>query len=202
MRMDTQVDSSTSYDGVMRAIHWTTLALVAGAFAAVWIADPALVGPYVRPVIQVHRSLGLTVAALTIFRLAWRWRARIPPLPADLPMVQKIAARAAEGVLYVLLVAQPVIGLLYTNAYGLRVNLYFLGELPALIGRDRPLAAQLGNVHFFLGYSLLVLIGLHSAAALFHHFIRRDDVLNAMLPTRLRGIGRSIFALRRSRRQT
>jgi cytochrome b561 len=202
MRMDTQVDSSTSYDGVMRAIHWTTLALVAGAFAAVWIADPALVGPYVRPVIQVHRSLGLTVAALTIFRLAWRWRARIPPLPGDLPMVQKIAARAAEGVLYVLLVAQPVIGLLYTNAYGLRVNLYFLGELPALIGRDRPLAAQLGNVHFFLGYSLLVLIGLHSAAALFHHFIRRDDVLNAMLPTRLRGIGRSIFALRRSRRQT
>ena len=200
--MDTQVDSSTSYDGVMRAIHWTTLALVAGAFAAVWIADPALVGPYVRPVIQVHRSLGLTVAALTIFRLAWRWRARIPPLPADLPMVQKIAARAAEGVLYVLLVAQPVIGLLYTNAYGLRVNLYFLGELPALIGRDRPLAAQLGNVHFFLGYSLLVLIGLHSAAALFHHFIRRDDVLNAMLPARLRGIGRSIFALRRSRRQT
>ena len=200
--MDTQVDSSTSYDGVMRAIHWTTLALVAGAFAAVWIADPALVGPYVRPVIQVHRSLGLTVAALTIFRLAWRWRARIPPLPGDLPMVQKIAARAAEGVLYVLLVAQPVIGLLYTNAYGLRVNLYFLGELPALIGRDRPLAAQLGNVHFFLGYSLLVLIGLHSAAALFHHFIRRDDVLNAMLPTRLRGIGRSIFALRRSRRQT
>ncbi|HXO03459.1 MAG TPA: cytochrome b [Stellaceae bacterium] len=200
--MDTQVDSSTSYDGVMRAIHWTTLALVAGAFAAVWIADPALVGPYVRPVIQVHRSLGLTVAALTIFRLAWRWRARIPPLPGDLPMVQKIAARAAEGVLYVLLVAQPVIGLLYTNAYGLRVNLYFLGELPALIGRDRPLAAQLGNVHFFLGYSLLVLIGLHSAAALFHHFIRRDDVLNAMLPARLRGIGRSIFALRRSRRQT
>ena len=186
----------------MRAIHWTTLALVAGAFAAVWIADPALVGPYVRPVIQVHRSLGLTVAALTIFRLAWRWRARIPPLPADLPMVQKIAARAAEGVLYVLLVAQPVIGLLYTNAYGLRVNLYFLGELPALIGRDRPLAAQLGNVHFFLGYSPLVLIGLHSAAALFHHFIRCDDVLNAMLPTRLRGIGRSIFALRRSRRQT
>jgi cytochrome b561 len=186
----------------MRAIHWATLALVVATFAAVWIADPALVGPYVRPVVQVHRSLGLTVAALTIFRLAWRWRARIPPLPGDLPVMQKIAARATEGLLYVLLVAQPVIGLLYTNAYGLRVNLYFLGELPALIGRDRPLSVLLGNVHFFLGYSLLILIGLHAAAALFHHFIRRDDVLNAMLPSRLRGIGRSLFALTRSRRQT
>jgi cytochrome b561 len=200
--MNTQTGSPSSFDGVMRAIHWATLVLVAGAFTAVWIADPALVGPYVRPVVQVHRSLGLTVAALTIFRLAWRWRARIPALPGDVPMVQRIAARAAEGVLYVLLLAQPAIGLLYTNAYGLRANLFFLGELPALIGRDKPLAAQLGSVHTFLGYSLLALIGVHSAAALFHHFIRQDDVLNAMLPVRLRGVGRSAFALVRPRRQT
>jgi cytochrome b561 len=201
--MGTQESSSNSYDGVMRTIHWTTLVLVASTFAAVWIADPALVGgPYVRPVVQIHRSLGLTVAALTIFRFIWRWRARIPALPSDLPVIQKIAARAAEGLLYLLLLAQPLIGLLYTNAYGLRVNFYLLGELPALIERNRPLAAQLGSVHNFLGYSLLALIGLHSAAALFHHFIRRDDVLNAMLPPRLRRIGRPGFALGGSRRQT
>jgi cytochrome b561 len=187
--MDMPAGSPKSYDGVIRAIHWTTLVLVAGAFVAVWIADPALVGSYEGAVVQVHRSLGLTIAALTIFRLAWRCRARIPALPVDLPVVQKIAARAAETVLYALLLAQPVIGLLYTNAYGLRANLFFLGEIPALISRDRALSEQLGEVHDFLGYTLLVLIGVHSAAALFHHFIRRDDVLNAMLPTRLRGSG-------------
>jgi cytochrome b561 len=123
-------------------------------------------------------------------------------LPGDLPVIQKLAARVSEGILYVLLVAQPVIGLLYTNAYGVRVNLYLLGELPAVIDRDRAFAAQLGTIHSFLGYSLLALIGLHSAAALFHHFIRRDDVLNAMLPARLRGAGRSAFALDGARRQT
>src|SRR5271163_1427308 len=135
--MDTQVVSSNSYDGVMRTIHWTTLVLVASTFAAVWIADPALVGPYVRQVVQVHRSLGLTVAALTIFRLAWRWRARIPALPDDLAVVQKIAARATEGLIYLLLLAQPVVGLLYTNAYGVSVNLFLIVELPAVIGRDQ-----------------------------------------------------------------
>jgi cytochrome b561 len=182
--MNTQSAAPSSYDPVLRAIHWTTLVLVTGAFAAVWIADPAVVGSYVRQVVQVHRSLGLTVAALTIFRLGWRLRTRIPDLPGDLPMVQKLAARATEGLIYLLLLAQPVVGLLYTNAYGLRVNLFFLGELPAVIGRDRPLSVQLGNIHSFLGYSLLTLIGLHAAAALFHHFIRRDNVLRTMLPAR------------------
>jgi cytochrome b561 len=184
--MDTRTVSPATYDRVMRAIHWTTLVLVAAAFTAVWIADPAVVGPYVGPVVQVHRSLGLTVAALTVFRLGWRWRARIPALPADLPAVQKFGARAVEGLIYVLLLSQPLVGLLYTNAYGLRVKLFLLVEIPAVIGRDRPLGVQLGNVHSFLGYALLTLIGLHAAAALFHHFIRRDDVLNAMLPARLR----------------
>ena len=176
-----------TYDPVIRAIHWTTLVLVAAAFTAVWLADPAFVGgSHVRSVVQIHRSLGLTVAALTVFRLFWRWHARIPPLPSDLPAVQKVAARGVEGLIYVLLLAQPTVGLLYTNAYGLRANLFFLAELPAIIGRNRPFAAQLGAVHNFLGYSLLVLIGIHAAAALFHHFIRCDGVLDAMLPAGLR----------------
>jgi cytochrome b561 len=184
--MKMQSGAPTQYDPVMRAVHWTTLVLVSATFVAVWIADPAVVGSYVREVVQVHRSLGLTVAALTIFRLGWRLRTRIPDLPSDLPWVQKLAARTTEGLIYVLLMAQPAVGLLYTNAYGLRVNLFFLGELPAVIGRDRPLSVQLGSLHSFLGYTLLTLIGLHAAAALFHHFVRRDEVLNAMLSARLR----------------
>ena len=180
-------DQPTAYDPMIRAIHWATLILVAAAFAAVFLADPAFVGgSSVRSVVQIHRSLGLTVAALTVFRLLWRWQARIPPLPSDVPAAQKVAARATEGLVYVLLLAQPTVGLLYTNAYGLRANLFFLGELPAIIGRDRPFAAQLGAIHSFLGYSLLILIGIHAAAALFHHFVRRDGVLDAMLPAGLR----------------
>jgi cytochrome b561 len=202
MTMSSEAGVPSTYDGVMRAIHWATLVLVVSTFVAVCIADPAIVGPYARQVVHIHRSFGLTIAALTIFRLTWRWRARIPPLPADVPAVQKIAARGAEALLYLLLIAQPVVGLLYTNAYGLRVNLFLLVEVPSVIERNRPLAVQLGNIHSFLGYSLLALIGIHSAAALFHHFMRQDDVLNAMLPAKLRGVGRSGFALLRPKRQT
>jgi cytochrome b561 len=201
--MDIEPGSPGNYDSIMRAIHWLTVLLVAAAFTAVWIADPQLVGrAYAGMIVQIHRSLGLTVCALTIFRLFWRWRARIPALPADLPRMQKWAARTTEALIYLLLVAQPVVGLLYSNAYGARVNLFLLVQLPTVITRDPALGETLGALHNFLGYSLLALIGAHAAAALFHHFLRRDDVLNAMLPSRLRNVGRSAFALDRARRQT
>ena len=94
-----------------------------------------------------------------------------------------LAAKGSEYALYALLLAQPVLGLLQTNARGDRVDLFFLGQLPALIGQDRPLAWQLLAVHETVGFLLLGLIALHISAALFHHFWRRDDTLAAMLPS-------------------
>jgi cytochrome b561 len=131
---------------------------------------------------QLHRSLGVTVLALTLFRLGWRWHARIPSLPATLSVIQKLAARGTEYLLYVLLLLQPILGILHTNARGRRVDFYFLGELPPLIGPDKLLAKQAIAAHDLVAYVLLAVIALHAAAALFHHFVRRDDVLKSMLP--------------------
>jgi cytochrome b561 len=123
-------------------------------------------------------------ATLTLFRLGWRWHARIPSLSADLPALQKLAARVIEYLLYTLLLVQPLFGILHVNARGRRVGFFFLGELaelPAIIGPDKALATQAITAHAFVAYLLLVVIALHAAAALFHHFVRRDDVLNGML---------------------
>lgn len=174
------------YDTVIRTVHWASLALIAAVFSAAWLAHAGLVGAYFQPVMQFHRSLGLTILGLTVFRLAWRIRAKIPRLPAELPRLQKIAARATEAILYGLLILQPLLGLLQTNARGQRVDFFLLGQLPPIIGPDKPLARLLHDAHELIATVLLAVIGLHAAAALFHHFIRRDDVLNAMLPARWR----------------
>jgi len=71
-----------------------------------------------------------------------------------------------------------------------------------VISPDRPLARLLHDLHEVAANALLILIALHAAAALFHHFVRRDNVLDAMLPARLRGVGRAGFALERAKRQT
>jgi cytochrome b561 len=158
------------------------LLLIATAYIAVWASHTVPTKEQQAVLIQLHGSIGVMVFALTLFRLGWRWQARIPSLPADLPVIQKLAARTAEFVLYALLVAQPILGILHTNARGRRVELYFLGELPAIVGPDKALAKQTIAAHDVVAYLLLAVIAVHASAALFHHFIRRDDVLNTMLP--------------------
>jgi len=175
------------FDPVIRFLHWLTLFLVAAifvlAFSIIYFASSR---EEAVALIQLHRSFGVTVWVVMLGRLVWRQFSRFPNWPADMPQTMRLAAQWSEHALYALLLTQPILGLLQTNAYGDRVNLFFLGQLPALIGQDRPLAKQLLAVHVTVGLLLLGLIALHASAALYHHFWRRDDTLNAMLPQGMR----------------
>jgi cytochrome b561 len=123
------------YDGVMKAMHWATLFLVAAAYAVIWSSSAAVTKEQNAGLVQVHRSLGVTIFVLTILRLAWRSRAQLPSLPADLPAVQIMAARATQYLLYALLLAQPILGMLHSIA---------LGGADRLVFRD-PIARDDGS---------------------------------------------------------
>jgi cytochrome b561 len=174
-----------AFDPAIRFLHWLTLFLITMTFALVFSIG---FGSKLEAMafLQLHRSFGVTVWIVTLGRLVWRQFSRFPNWPADMPPAMRFAAHWSEYALYALLLTQPVLGLLQTNAHGDRVNLFFLGQLPALIGQDRPLAKQLLGVHETVGFVLLGLIGVHAAAALYHHFWRRDDTLTAMLPQTMR----------------
>ena len=174
------------FDPVTRFLHWLTLFLVAAIFVLAFSIDFASSKEEAVALIQLHRSFGVTVWVVTLGRLVWRQFARFPNWPADMPQAMRFTAQWSEYALYALLLTQPILGLLHTNAHGDRVNLFFLGQLPGLIGRDRPLASQLGEAHATVGFLLLGVIALHAAAALYHHFWRRDDTLDAMLPQGMR----------------
>src|SRR5262245_26883609 len=121
----------------IRMLHWLTLLLVATVFGLAFGIDLASSKAEKLALIQLHRSFGLTVWAVTLARLGWRQVSRFPNWPADLPQPMRLAAQGSEWALYVLLLIQPILGVLYTNAHGDRVNLFFWLRLPALIGRDR-----------------------------------------------------------------
>jgi cytochrome b561 len=175
-----------AFDPVIRFLHWLTLFLVVTIFLLALSIGFASSREEAVALIQLHRSFGVTVWVVTLGRLVWRQFSRFPNWPADMPQAMRFAAQWSEHALYGLLLSQPIFGLLQTNAYGDRVNLFFLGQLPALISQDRPLAKQLLRVHQTVGLLLLGLIALHASAALYHHFWRRDDTLKAMLPIGMR----------------
>jgi cytochrome b561 len=175
------------FDPAIRFLHWLTLILVATIFVLAFSVRFATSSEQARMLIQLHRSVGVTVWVVTLGRLVWRQFSRFPDWPADMPQAMRFAAHWSEYALYALLLTQPILGFLHTNAHGERVTVFFLGELPALIGRDPPLSRQLLAVHQAVGLSLLGLIALHALAALYHHFWRRDDTLVAMVGTRASG---------------
>jgi cytochrome b561 len=169
------------FDPLIRTAHWLTLFLIVALFSTAALID-AVPEAWKLTLTQLHRSLGLTIWIVTVMRLVWRQSARFPDWPANLSRAMRGAAHSVEYLLYSLLLLQPILGLLYTNAHGARVNLFFLFRLPPLMERNDELAKQLIQAHGIVANLLLAVIALHAAAALFHHFIRRDETLNRMLP--------------------
>lgn len=163
--------------------------LILAAFGVgLWMAGLP-VGPQRFKAVPWHKAIGVTILALVLVRLFWRWTHPAPPLPASLPTWERYAAHASHWVLYALMIAVPLTGFLMSSALGFSTVVFGL-RLPDLLERNRELGDSLKTVHFFLNKTLLALIALHFAAALKHHFIDRDGILLRMLPWRPKNGGK------------
>jgi cytochrome b561 len=174
--------AAARYGGVAQALHWLVAALVLSQFGLGWTMSDLPLSQLKFDLYQLHKSLGLTIFALVVVRLAWRLGHPPPPLPTGLPAWERTAARTTHALFYVLLLVQPLIGLLQSNAANFPVVVWGILPVPALIGSDEGFAETLVEVHETVASVLLVLIALHVAAALRHHFLLKDDVLRRMLP--------------------
>jgi cytochrome b561 len=166
----------------MQAIHWITVVLLLGAYSAAWMIDTSISGAETDWLVMLHRSFGVSILLATGLRLAIRQHARVPPPPADLPAIQRFAARANVGLLYIMLILQTVLGLIGSMLYGDRIVLYGRVVLPPALPADRVLAREIFQLHGVTALLLLALIALHVAAALYHQVVRKDEVMAGMLP--------------------
>ena len=175
------IPTDVAYTRTAIALHWLTVALIATGFTlGKWMVDLPI-APQTLRVYAYHKWIGITVFLVTIARLAWRYT-HPAPLPAGLPAWQRRAAAASHISLYVLMLATPVSGWLFSSASGVQVIYLGLIALPNLVPKDDALAATLKSVHFALNFTLLALVLLHAGAAVRHHFVQRDRVLLRMLP--------------------
>jgi cytochrome b561 len=177
----TIIPTDVAYTRTAIALHWLAVALIATGFTlGKWMVGLPL-APQTLRVYAYHKWIGITVFLLTIARLGWRYMHPVPLL-AGLPAWQRRAAAASHISLYVLMLAIPLSGWLFSSASGVQVIYLGLLALPNLVPKDDALAATLKSVHFALNFTLLGLVLVHAGAALRHRFVERDRVLQRMLP--------------------
>ncbi len=184
--------SARRYSAVAILLHWASaLAVLVLIGLGLTMTHAALAPLRQFQLYQWHKSVGVTVLALTVLRLLWRLTHRPPPHPVGMPARERRAAAAAHHLLYLLLVGLPLTGwaVVSLSPFNIPTVLYGLvpwPHLPLAAHVPDPAAAEglLKQVHALGAWFLAALLAVHVAAALRHHFLLRDDVLRCMLPGR------------------
>ena len=183
MRQASQTSASAipAYTVTARVLHWLIAALVLTMIPLGIVIANEWGGPVQQPLYNLHKSVGALILPLVVVRLIYRLTHPPLPLPADIHPVQQFAAHATHWTLYGLLLVQPTVGWIATSAYPAPLPVFGLFELPRIWPQDRPLSERLFALHRLLGVAIAVVAAMHIAAALHHHFLRRDRVLMRMV---------------------
>jgi cytochrome b561 len=175
------------YPATSKLLHWAVavcvLTTAAVAITMIRIGE----GPAQDFLFNFHKSLGVLILTLMILRVINRLAVGAPiPEPGIEPWQQTLSGIVHTS-LYVLLLAMAVVGYVANSAYGASTPVFGLFELPPIVAKNEPLSETLFAIHRWVGWLLIALIVMHISAALFHHFVRRDNVLRRMLPRAMGG---------------
>jgi cytochrome b561 len=171
------------YDGVAKTLHWLILLLLIAQYTLAWTMPHIGRNTPNEGLVSLHFSTGVTILAIVVLRLVWRWTHPAPTLRGIVPTWQSWLAYASHGLLYLVLLALPILGWVDAGFRGYAVDFFGLFTIPQWIASSPALAGRTGDIHAFIGTVLLVLVGLHVLGALYH-LARRDGVFSRMLPAR------------------
>ena len=179
-------NTTDRYGSLSIAMHWVMLLLLIGVYACINLREAFPRGSDLREGLKMwHFMLGLAVFALVFLRMAIRLAGASPRIQPEPVAWQTRLAGLMHLALYAFMIAMPLLGWLTLSAAGKPIPFFGL-HLPALLGVDKALAGSLEEIHETIGTLGYYLIGLHAAAALFHHYVVRDNTLLRMLPRRKR----------------
>ena len=169
------------FDRLQRWLHWTMAILI---FLAIGLGIASAcypVGQQPRKfLLEIHKSIGFTVAALLIARLSWRLFAGEPPYRQPLDRLTRVASRAGHAALYALIIAMPVTGYMFSAAGGYSLPWFGLFQWPRLLPRDNGIAGWGERLHDGGAWVISGVILVHLAAVAFHRWVKRDEVLSRM----------------------
>lgn len=170
----------THYNRVLQLIHWLTAIVVLGMFAVgLWMMDLSYYSEWYRTAPHWHKSIGILLASVTIFRVIWKLVTSSPKVEGNL--LEIVAAKLMHIYLYANLFALFISGYLISTEDGRGIDVFNWFTVPgagALFAQQSDIA---GTVHLYAAWSLVIMAALHALAALKHHFINQDNTLRKMI---------------------
>jgi cytochrome b561 len=180
--MKTEISPSKRFDSAVITMHWLMLILLVAVFASIELRELYPKGTETRELFKTfHFMLGLTVFLLVWCRLGFRYMSKRPPIDPPIARWQHFLAMLTHIVLYLLMITMPIAGWAILSAEGKPIPFWGL-ELPALLSENKDLAHTIEELHETAGLVFYYTLALHACAALFHHYVVRDNTLRRMLP--------------------
>ncbi len=179
------MSSPAQFPVFSRVLHWL-MAVMVLAMLFVGAGMITSLAAY-HTLVSIHRPLGIAILVLAVVRLVNRQLSRVPPLPQDMALWQRLAAKGSHVVLYALMIVLPLVGWAMLSAGQYPIVLYGPVVLPPILPHDPMLYATLRHVHAYLAYLLFLTFLAHLGAALLHGLIERDGVFASMVPWRAKG---------------
>jgi cytochrome b561 len=170
----------TQFTALMRLLHWTMAAMVL-TMLCIGVAMVASLADY-HVLVSIHRPLGIAILILVVVRFVTRRLSRLPPFPATMSRMERLAATASEYTLYGLMFVQPLVGWGMLSAAHYPIVLYGSLHLPYILPHNAMLYAVLRTTHTILAYLFFLTFMAHFGAILFHTLVVRDGILKRMAP--------------------
>jgi cytochrome b561 len=170
----------SSYDAVARLLHWLVVVLIVAQFLIGWTMPDVRHDTPTVGLIAWHLGVGATLLGVMVFRVLWRLTHRPPP--DHLAPILRLASRITHSLLYLTLLAVPLLGWANASSRGWSVKLFGLLKLPPLTPTGSTLGHAMGDIHSVMAWILFGLICMHVMAAMFHRLILKDETLQRMLP--------------------
>lgn len=165
-------------------LHWLLVALLAAQFGFGWFLEGVERGTPERTVyVNLHKSTGMLIGLLILFRLYWRLTHRAPAPPASMPAWERAASNWTHGLLYAGMVVMPASGYIASNFSQWGVNFFNSVKLPPWGVDSAAIYAFFSQTHAITSGVLVALVVLHVLAAL-RHLVKKDGMFSRMWPAR------------------
>ncbi|WP_425667080.1 cytochrome b [Vibrio tubiashii] len=169
-----------NYNLVARGVHWISALVIIGLFAVgIWMVDLSYYSEWYRTAPHWHKSIGLLLAGLTLFRLFWKIVTASPKVEGA--AYEVIGAKLAHLGMYAILLALFASGYLISTEDGRGIDVFTWFTVPGLGALFENQADIAGQVHFYAAWALIIIAAVHAIAALKHHFINKDNTLRKMI---------------------